>query len=110
MIHIVNPNIDTDVEATVTLQNGTHVLTCVRDLIGSLKLAGHVIEMQNGEVVVTPNVDADCLYILQSNRHDTQLIIEDSPFAAEPRQRSPRACRPEVPGVTAHAGVACVRQ
>jgi hypothetical protein len=80
MIHVItdtDTDTDVDVEPTVALQNGQHVLACVRDLIGSLKLAGHVIEMRDGDVVVTPNVDADCLFVLQSCRHDTQLILED---------------------------------
>jgi len=67
---------DNDVEPTTTLRDGSVVLSCILDFVIELQLAGHTVAIQDGNVVITPDVNEDLAWVLKSSRVDVQAILE----------------------------------
>jgi hypothetical protein len=66
-------------EPTQVLSDGTTVLCCILEYVIELQQAGHTITLDDdGHVVVTPAVNDDLAYMLDSNRRDIAAILETS--------------------------------
>lgn len=64
-------------EPVVTLLDGHVVLLGVFRLVRSLLASGHTITITlGGEVEITPPVSEDTWWILESNRGDTEAVLD----------------------------------
>jgi predicted Fe-Mo cluster-binding NifX family protein len=66
-----------DVEPVVTLSDGRRVLFAVYQLVLELQASGHALAIDNrSNVVVSPEINPNAFYILNSNWSDVAAILE----------------------------------
>ena len=65
-----------DVEPTVQLPSGRQVLQAIYESIDQLIATGHEITVDDGNVFVSPAINSDWHYVLQSMSNDVEAILD----------------------------------